>query len=1066
MNCFKHIKVKWLFLFPLLLLAEKGMAQMYTDGNQMLLPSPQVWSFMKYGNTPVNLHTGTVAVDIPIYTYKDNDFEIPISIGYASNGLRPGIRAGVLGKDWFLNVGGVITREIRGWPDELGMDPYLPDFSENTDIAYRTPGFDSNFGLYDYAPNSFSYAPEQNFFGGSYIGGHYLFNYTDGYYWYPTRPDLITVATQRSNGITQHEVQNDIFHFNFGNFKGSFVVLREGNIEVFHTNVPQGEIKIKKIGHGFIITTSDGYEYHFDSTESYDLSEINDIPWSTYKTNPTNCISSWFLDSIVAPNKRKVEFNYGMRPSIETYRPVAHMPSVSLRIDGKDRLIEHNVYTPSGGNSLNITIKNHSVSSLLLTSRKVDNLNIDFSYLSSDKLTYETVTPLGGMDRSTPKIEKIKVWYSSSSNILEEASFNYDQTANGVMFLHKVITRNKGEYAMDYYDRTNYPPMGTYSIDKWGYYNARNMGTNGSYFVPALKLDANYNEIVVGTDYRAPSGSAALQGMLKTIIYPTKGKTEFVYEPHSYSSAVVRDHSSNFRPYLKSDISKNTETGGVRIKKITDYSDNNTISNVREFEYVNAKGNSSGILLDDTRYSLLYHANGYEIPLYYSTRDGIVLAGSRTVLGGPLGKISGGSQTQNTMDKTHIEYTQVKEKRYDGSSVINYYINYSIDSQGKDNPELFSIEDTKKSWCSQARVREQFNIMQRIGYNSLNWIIAPDENYILHLSMDLPGSLHHYRGRIMKREVFDSSNRRLEMEEYYYDSPLKESIMLPGIKSFIMYHFSIPTGQSPLTKTVKTEYLDGGTVATTTEYSYNALGQCTEERKTDSRGNTVRVRRQFPHDILSSVPSFVTDMKNKQVIRYPLKEITTLQSSGGPEVLTGGNKYLYKTKTVSGRSFIVPEKVQSVAATTPPALPADKFSIDGYLNDEITYTAYDNWGNLVHSTDRNNVPTTYIWGYNGRFLVAVVKNKTPANLISVSGLNTITTTPLTGALTDAQGTALRNLSGSLVTTYTHDPLVGVTSITDPSGRKTSYTYDTEGRLSEIRDDAGNLLERYEYNYKQ
>jgi YD repeat-containing protein len=40
------------------------------------------------------------------------------------------------------------------------------------------------------------------------------------------------------------------------------------------------------------------------------------------------------------------------------------------------------------------------------------------------------------------------------------------------------------------------------------------------------------------------------------------------------------------------------------------------------------------------------------------------------------------------------------------------------------------------------------------------------------------------------------------------------------------------------------------------------------------------------------------------------------------------------------------------------------------------------------------------------------------------------------------------LSGKLISTYTYDPLIGVTSITPPSGVRQTYTYDSANRLKE------------------
>jgi len=54
--------------------------------------------------------------------------------------------------------------------------------------------------------------------------------------------------------------------------------------------------------------------------------------------------------------------------------------------------------------------------------------------------------------------------------------------------------------------------------------------------------------------------------------------------------------------------------------------------------------------------------------------------------------------------------------------------------------------------------------------------------------------------------------------------------------------------------------------------------------------------------------------------------------------------------------------------------------------------------------------------------------------------------------------------GAQPTTYTHDPLVGMTSQTDPVGRTTTYKYDTLGRLIRTRDEQGRILSQQQYNY--
>lgn len=57
-------------------------------------------------------------------------------------------------------------------------------------------------------------------------------------------------------------------------------------------------------------------------------------------------------------------------------------------------------------------------------------------------------------------------------------------------------------------------------------------------------------------------------------------------------------------------------------------------------------------------------------------------------------------------------------------------------------------------------------------------------------------------------------------------------------------------------------------------------------------------------------------------------------------------------------------------------------------------------------------------------------------------------------------------SDAQMTTYTYEPLVGITSVTGPDNRTTTYEYDDFGRLKCIKDNDGNILEYYDYHYKE
>jgi hypothetical protein len=54
--------------------------------------------------------------------------------------------------------------------------------------------------------------------------------------------------------------------------------------------------------------------------------------------------------------------------------------------------------------------------------------------------------------------------------------------------------------------------------------------------------------------------------------------------------------------------------------------------------------------------------------------------------------------------------------------------------------------------------------------------------------------------------------------------------------------------------------------------------------------------------------------------------------------------------------------------------------------------------------------------------------------------------------------------GSQVTTYTYEPLAGMTSLADQSGSITYYEYDGYQRLKNVKDYSGNVLMKYDYHF--
>ena len=150
----------------------------------------------------------------------------------------------------------------------------------------------------------------------------------------------------------------------------------------------------------------------------------------------------------------------------------------------------------------------------------------------------------------------------------------------------------------------------------------------------------------------------------------------------------------------------------------------------------------------------------------------------------------------------------------------------------------------------------------------------------------------------------------------------------------------------------------------------------------------------------------------------------------------------------------------------------------------ILYHDYDAYGNPLEVSKADGTHIVYIWGYNQTQPIAKIENATYAQVSSrVANLQTLSNADddRTVDILNSNGTitkvgkegdlreALRNLrinfKNSLVTTYTYDPLIGVTSVTDPRGNTVYYDYDPFNRLKHVKDKDGNILSKNEYNYK-
>jgi hypothetical protein len=111
---------KHLFLLLFIVICYSGTLHAQFDPRpQIQKPVTDAESLGKFGDIPIDLFTGRVNVDIPIYTVKYYDIEVPVSISYHGGGIKVSDERGSVGLGWTLNVGGVVNRTVCGMPDEF-----------------------------------------------------------------------------------------------------------------------------------------------------------------------------------------------------------------------------------------------------------------------------------------------------------------------------------------------------------------------------------------------------------------------------------------------------------------------------------------------------------------------------------------------------------------------------------------------------------------------------------------------------------------------------------------------------------------------------------------------------------------------------------------------------------------------------------------------------------------------------------------------------------------------------------------------------------------------------------
>jgi hypothetical protein len=940
--------------------------------------SPQAASFGEFGLVPVSLFNGQTQVSIPLYNLEYKDISVPINLNYNSSGHRIDNMPGWVGLGWTLQAGGMVVRQTNGDGADEDEFNYFSSYSQFDDDNWlnKPLGYD---------------APDEFIFNFNGVTGSFYMNHKGQW------------QVKSKDGLK---------------LKVEYYVT--SNTSLWETSTGLNTAIGASINK-FVITTMDGTKYTFGGPhESIEYTRPEGFGQNPSIESVRIVANAWHLTSIET-QKAIVKFGYERVINItpKNYTEI-YMDPVRGYLNP--------MFDDATDQNLTRTYANYSS---YLTSIDAEKLvKVTFNKSWSDELKVGVREPahryyyaqgsdghpttgvfsfgLGGaMDNSQGpyflKLDNIQFKFVGQSHS-ENISFEYVNNSQERLKLKKVSifpSSNESNATYDLeYNSQKLPPYLSGQEDHWGFYNGRNFWNGERSHTGAVPdLVAYYNSRETNPTYLQAE-------MLTKIKYPTGGSTEFIYEPHQYSS-IVKHY-----PFACENLSINKIAGGLRIKKIINTDGVSNVSTVREFfytkSYLSGGTLSSGVVSGLPRYyesGKMKFGNSMN-PYYRFSND-------------PLNYL-------NHTNGNHITYSEITEKSADGGYTIYYYTNH-------DNGYLD---------------RPAFKV-------TLGSEVASD-NPIGLLYNKVFGKLDLERGLLIKKEIFNKDKSILFKEVLEYnDNPARYQEFVRAFQredrvGSVSYfaHIPIYTFWPYLRNKIEYEYDTNGNIKIkTTGFGYDYPNRLlTRKGSTASDGMPVYTEYRYPvhysgqtvydsmmrRNMISSIVEtqewngyiknnnvtlgsgalpgnneFISGKHNSRMDTCPQNTVVIINSQvdssvyskssrdivDSAHILQSGNLVETGTNISAGDFGVIlePELISTVRndyGFWNSGLMILPVSVRKSLRNEPLRTVarfeqYDVAGNLLQSRNSKGELISYLWGYGGIYPVAEVNGIENQNIKSL-----------------------------------------------------------------------------------
>ena len=1005
--------------------------------------APDVGAFHETKLVSVDNHRGAANINVLLYTIKQGGVTIPIRLNYLSTGVKVNSIASSVGLNWSLEAGGSILKDIKGFED-------FSSTYEKTEVAPSipypgdgSPIIQLNKRGWFVEEGPFSIDEKNTQFDSS--ADHFIVN----------APGLNTSFThQKSNGtdITEpvevrfqnNEIKTTIGYSNLIDFYYApfNVTLPELISEPFpKTTETKDSIRcINKIE----IKNNQGINYLFDKldVDQYLKTQIAssetsaDFP-ALDKYNYSQEVKSYHLSTITDLNGDVIDFEY------ETYQVSnddynrTHVWDINERNPELRKTIYTSVFYPQLHRIKKIYFKTGSVEFIYGFNRtdtkdggqalsEIIVRDTHGSFIEKTRLDYTYFVSNNGCDEYYCKRLQLKEVYKEDEQgtALPSHQFFYDQTPLPVVGTTTTDYLGYSKGLKDSYADDLNPniPWQAPKLTYHAFYGITNFSDPIFYTSPIIEIEGR--DLTPVFDY-------AKAASLTKIITPTGASQEFEYELNSYDFY----------------NSTQTQAAGLRIKRQTITDEKGDVVLLENYTYspgvVNYLPSNIQVSSDTDEDYLTPHTT------YYFQWVGTRLR-MRTYLS---------SKNENYLSSpNHIVYPQVTVKNglNNGVKIYNYSTINSKDradfiSSSNDSNSLIDINDdddyektsilhglltsttTKDVYDNTLHntiFHYNYKFFNEIGTNHVKYQGTPfGEDPIAQYYYNRKGnkspSLDIYSERVMQTKV--------EEIKIYPDTNTKITTT-----SELVYDATYPFVKE------KIDYLDDATIVTTKNY----YSHDTNYISTDSFNTSANL------------------LNSKRMLSYPIQVERYLND----DLLTT-RRTDYKD---FGNNIYAPERLL----------------VSKGINELETSVKqqYDTKGNLVEVSREDGTSIVYIYGYDKSLLVAEIVNATlsdipdafltkiqeASNSDNDRTIDILNTNKIISSHVGSEGAlrselyklyTLSTLDKALISTYTYDPLIGITSITDSRGKITYYDYDSFNRLQFIKDQEGNILEQHCYNYK-